>query len=121
MMFAAMKRSLEDGPKSEEDQEQIIRQKYRSLHGGPGGRKFDNHFRNLNDVVAQSRPQIKDKGPCMVLDNGDESGSDTIESQLERARRSRASRSSSPDNISVSKRLKCDSDDDVMTREIVCE
>ena len=50
----------------------------------------------------------------MVLDNGDESGSDTIESQLERARRSRASRSSSPDNISVSKRLKCESDNDVM-------
>jgi len=119
-MLAAMKRSLEDGPKSEEDQEQIIRQKYRSLHGGPGGRKFDNHFRNWNDVITQSRLQIKDKGLCMVLDTGDESGSDTIESQLERARRSRASRSSSPDNISVSKRLKCDSDDDVMTREIVC-
>jgi len=77
--------------------------------------RFDNRFRNLNDVITKSRPQNKDEGPCMVLDAGDESGSDTIESQLERARRSRASRSSSPDNISVSKGLKCESDNDVMT------
>ena len=76
--------------------------------------RFDNRFRNLNDVITKSRPQNKDEGPCMVLDAGDESGSDTIESQLERNRRSRAFRSSSPDNISVSKKSKHDSEDDVM-------
>ena len=110
MLLAAMRRSLEDDPKSIEDPEQIIEQKYRSLREGSGAHRFDNRFRNFNDVITQSRPRRKDEGPCMVFDNGDESGSDSIESQFERARCSRAFRSSSPN----SKRLKSDINTDII-------
>jgi len=110
MLLAAIRRSMEDEPKSIQDQEKIIREKYRSLRGGSGGHKFDINSRNLNDMITLSRPQKEDEGPCMVLNNDDESGSDTIESQLEQARRSRASRSSSPD----SKRLKSEINDNMI-------
>jgi len=114
MMIAAIKRSMEYKPKSTEEKEQFIKQKYSSSHGGSGAHRFDSHFRNLNEVITKSRPTNKDEGPCMVLDTGDESGSDTMQSQSERARQSRAFRTGSPDNIPVSKKSKFDSDDDVM-------
>ena len=114
MILAAIQSSMEDKPKSSEEKEQIIKQKYSSSHGGSGAHRFDSHFRNLNDVITKSRLPNKDEGPCMVLDTADDSGSDTMQSQSERARHSRAFRIGSPDNIHVSKKSKFDSDDDVM-------
>jgi len=105
IMLAALQRSMEDAPKSIDHQEQYFREKYASLLVRSTGHQLDNNFRSLNDVITLSRSRKKDKGPCMLLDDSDE----------EKVRRSRASRSSSPGNISGSKRLKSKIDDSVMT------
>jgi len=138
LILAAMQRSMEDELGSIDQSEAILSQKYNSFREKSRAGKFDGHFRDLNHVITNSRPQNQKKGPCVLLNTDEDSGSDSTESQLERARLIKTSRSKSqekffswkkqrqntsgndnvmiisPKNKTRKKQIQSDSDDDDM-------
>jgi len=77
--------------------------------------KFDSHFRDLNHVITNSRPQNQKKEPCVLLNTDEDPGSDSNESQLQRDGLIKTSRSKSPEKFfSWKKQRHTSENDDVM-------